>query len=116
MGSPVFDTNMPAGKVEGAEANKFALTLRSDNAQQNAALHSQAAEQLERAARHHREAARCYERGDTDTARFHAYLAQGYVFDIAHFANKISEYLSTELSRVSVTDASHAKRSTHQDE
>jgi hypothetical protein len=88
------NANLPHDSL--SKANAAAHEERLNTAQQ-IAMHAHAAEQFEYAARHHREAVKCYEIGNHQAARFHAYMAHGYAMDICHFADKMSARLCDDF-------------------
>ncbi len=58
-------------------------------------LHLLAAEQLEQAAAHNRKAVQCYELGELDQARLHAYVAEGHYIDAGPLAERLSALATT---------------------
>lgn len=68
----------------------------TDKRKDQSDLHLLAARQLELAADHNRRAAECYEQGEIDQARYHAFIAEGHYLDAGPLAERLSG-LSTAL-------------------
>jgi hypothetical protein len=70
-------------------------------------LHTAAAEQLELAASHNREAAKHYERGEPVKAAHHAHIARGHFLNAqAHVHEAAKVHAATFSARI-LTDPSH---------
>ena len=93
-----------AGRADGkcaSERRSSDVTPLSapEAARQGMELHQHAAVQLQLAARHHLQAAELYQTGERESARYHAYIAQGYYFDCAHIIEGIGKNLAQEFLR-----------------
>lgn len=60
-------------------------------------LHTLAAEQLERAASHNRQAVQHYLSGNIEQGRFHAYVAEGHYMDAGPLAERLSALATAML-------------------
>lgn len=76
----------PAGQDSDWELKLYDITL-----------HERAAQQLELAAKRHREAVRCYRKGDHDQGRYHAFIAQGFFSDASDIATELGKVLWRDL-------------------
>lgn len=73
------------------------MTNRSAEVADHIRLHLLAAEQLEQAAVHNRKAVQCYQAGEFDQARFHAYVAEGHYIDAGPLADRLSALATTVM-------------------
>lgn len=81
----------------------------TDGRKEQSNLHLLAAKQLELAANHNRRAAECYEQGDIDQARYHAFIAEGHYLDAGPLAERLSG-LNTALLFLEHPTRSRAQR------
>jgi hypothetical protein len=80
--------NLKSGRLPEAAAAPAAPPTPYD-----ITLHERAARQLERAALHHRQALRWYRAGNSEQARYHACVAQGFCMDAGEIASELGRRL-----------------------